>query len=304
MSKKRKSQAPVVAAMSLAASTTQDSALLDLLQTINPNAGAAPSVESDTDAAPSDVIDPDLAAAVATVETQDAYNAQPDDKAQKEAQKAADKAVKDAEKKAAKDAAAKIRADNKAAKQAAKDAAKADRERIRAEKKAAKEAEKAAKPPKQPRVKYENKTDLMKARLGERLGEFMVLEVSDAGLTGDELTAKQNETLALIDGMSQKVKNRANFLMTYMHGGGKLNEVVKRAFEVLKSNGKITTGDKGNLHQNLLARPYDVSSARAMGNNTIAMLRHLKVIVAGEKGEYLPNPNSLILMKVNGQLGL
>jgi chemotaxis protein histidine kinase CheA len=287
-----KSLAPVVAAMTVAAMTSpEDAALNDLLNSIAPGSPSTETIESD--ASP---VDSDIAAAVEslesaeTVETVEVNAA--DAKAAKAAEKAAAKVAADAIKKAAKEAADKVKADEKVAKATA-----------RAEAKAAKAAAKAAEPPKAPRVKYENKTDLMKARLGANLGDFMVLEVADAALSGDELAAKQAETLATIDGMSQKVKNRANFLMTYMHSGGKLNEVVERAFKILKKDGQITTGDKGNLHLNLIARPYSAAAARAMGGNTVNMLKTLKVLV-GEKGVYTPNADSLILMKVNGQLGL
>lgn len=283
MSKKKgttKSLAPVVAAMAIAASTgnADDKAMESLLNSINPEGGVQPVVETIEHDGPTDG---DIHAAVAGLEAQEQYAGQPSEAEVKEKEKAEAKAKADADKATA-----------KAQKAADREAAKA-----------AKAAAKAAEPPKVPRVKYENKTDLMKARLGADLGNYMVLETSDAALEGDALKAKQDETLELIDGMSQKVKNRANFLMTFMHSGGKLNEVVERAFRVLKTEGNITTGDKGNFHLNLIGRPYSVAAARAMGNNTVAMLKHLKVLV-GEKGTYTPNPDSLILAKVNGQLGL
>src|SRR5260370_31863529 len=59
-------------------------------------------------------------------------------------------------------------------------------------------APKAAKAPKAPRVHYENKTDRIKSRLGEKLGDYLVLELNDAELEGDALKAKQDETLAAI----------------------------------------------------------------------------------------------------------
>lgn len=302
MSKKRigsaKSLAPVVAAMNVAASTSpEDAALSELLSSISPESTSVETIEPDGPA------ESDIEAAVETIENQEHYAGQPSEAEVKAAKIAEAKAKKEADAKAAKEKAAADRAEAKAKKEADKAIAKAQREQQRADAKAAKAAAKAALPPKQPRVKFENKTDLMKFRLGDKLGDFMVLETADAMLEGDALKAKQDETLATIDGMSQKVKNRANFLMTYMLNGGKLNNVVEIAFRTLKKDGQITTGDKGNFHEALVARPYSVLAARAMGNNTISMLKTLKVLV-GEKGTYTGNPDSLILAKVNGQLGL
>jgi hypothetical protein len=156
------------------------------------------------------------------------------------------------------------------------------------------------------RVHYVNKTDRIKARLGANLGNYLVLEIADADLEGDALKAKQDETLAVIDAMSVKVKNRASLLLDFLSGKtGKPNEILKRALDVLAADGKITTGDNGNLHKNLLAKPYSVSAARAMGRNTVTVMEKTKMIVAGaNKGEFLPNPSSLFLAMANEMTGL
>jgi hypothetical protein len=157
-----------------------------------------------------------------------------------------------------------------------------------------------------PRVHYANKTDRIKARLGANLGNYLVLEIADADLEGDALKAKQDETLAVIDAMSVKVKNRASLLLDFLSGKtGKPNEILKRALDVLAADGKITTGDNGNLHKNLIAKPYSPSAARAMGRNTVTVMEKTKMIVAGaNKGEFLPNPSSLFLAMANEMTGL
>lgn len=73
----------------------------------------------------------------------------------------------------------------------------------------------AAKKERTPRVHYANKLDRIKARHGDNLGNYLVLEVADAELEGDALKAKQDETLAIIDGMGMKVKNRASLLIDW-----------------------------------------------------------------------------------------
>ncbi|MDP9155321.1 MAG: hypothetical protein M3O74_13835 [Pseudomonadota bacterium] len=154
-----------------------------------------------------------------------------------------------------------------------------------------------------PRVHYQNKTDRIKARLGSNLGNYLVLEIADAELEGDALKAKQDETLAVIDSMSVKVKNRASLLLDWLSGKtGKPNEILKRALDVLAADGKITTGDNGNLHKNLIAKPYSPSAARAMGRNTVTVMEKTKMIVAGAKGEYLPNSGSLFLLMAQQNL--
>jgi hypothetical protein len=156
-----------------------------------------------------------------------------------------------------------------------------------------------------PRVHYANKTDRIKARLGAKLGDYLVLELADAELDGDALKAKQDETLAVIDAMSVKVKNRASLLLDWLSGKtAQPNEILKRALTVLHADGKITTGDNGNLHKNLIAKPYSTSAARAMGRNTITVMEKCKMIVAsGTKGEYVPNENSLFLGFANEMMG-
>jgi hypothetical protein len=159
--------------------------------------------------------------------------------------------------------------------------------------------------PRTPRVHYANKTDRIKARLGEKLGDYLVLEIADAELEGDALKAKQDETLAVIDAMSVKVKNRASLLLDWLSGKtAQPNEILKRALAVLHADGKITTGDNGNLHKNLLTKPYSASAARSMGRNTITVMEKTKMIVAsGTKGEYVPNPSSLFLSFANEMSG-
>ncbi|MGN8188701.1 hypothetical protein ACTJLD_22195 [Burkholderia sp. 22088] len=156
----------------------------------------------------------------------------------------------------------------------------------------------AAKRERTPRVHYANKLDRIKARHGDNLGNYLVLEVADAELEGDALKAKQDETLAIIDGMGLKVKNRASLLIDWVSGkAAKPNEILKRALDVLVADGKITTGENGNLHKNLIAKPYSVSAARSMGRNTVTLMEKLKMLVpSGEKGTFVPNQESLLLM--------
>lgn len=201
------------------------------------------------------------------------------------------------------------KAADKAAKKAEQDAARAavaaKRKAEREEKAAKRAAEKVEKPAPVPRKHYASKVERVTDKLGEHLGDYTVLTLSDASLTGDELKAKQAETLEVLKGAGVKVQNRMTMLLEFVAGkSSKLNEVIERAFKLLKADGYITVGEKGNFHQNLLSKPYSAAAARAMGNNTLAAMRDFKVIAKDAEGKYVANPESLILMKINGMLGL
>lgn len=201
-------------------------------------------------------------------------------------EKAAKKAARDAEK-------------------AARDAEKAARDAEKAAKKAEREAAKEEKPAPVPRKCYASKVERVKDKLGASLGEYTVLTLSDAALTGEELAVRQQETLDILKGAGVKVQNRMTLLLEYCAGKQpKLNEVIARAFKMLHKEGFITVGEKGNFHQDLLAKPYSPAAARAMGNNTLAAMRDFAVIQKDAEGRYVANPESLILMKVNSMLGL
>ncbi len=175
----------------------------------------------------------------------------------------------------------------------------------KAERAAARAAAKAARPPATPRKLYTSKTERVVNKLGAELGDYTVLTLSDAALTGDALTAKQKETLEILSSAGLKVQNRMTMLLEYVSGkSSKLNEVISRAIVLLKKDGFIKTGEKGNLHLDLLAKPYSPAAARAMGNNTVAALRLFSVIKKTEDGTYVPNPESLLLIKLSGMMGL
>lgn len=202
------------------------------------------------------------------------------------------------------------KAKTKAEKEAAKKAAKEKREAEKKEREAAKAATPPA--PKKERIFFgSRKVERMKHEFSEAgFHALCILTKTDAALTGADREKRIKEVESVIGSMSDKVKNRATYLLTFCHrGSGKLNEVIRRAFEVLNRDGHIKTGDAGNLHAHLLAKPYDAKTARATGNNTVAMLKQLQVIVPGTdpkdakaKGYYVANPDSIILEKVNASL--
>ena len=174
---------------------------------------------------------------------------------------------------------------------------------------------KEPKEPKAPRITYvgHKASEVLKAKLGDKAGEMLILEAEDATLEPSELEAKQAELLALLNkrpgtdegGSTQKkVAEKIVMLFGWLKTGGKLNEVMERTFKVLARDGEITTGDKGNLHTELLAKPYSVGTCRAQAGQMVSMLPMLKIATKSEKGKLVANPNSMILMAAKAQLGL
>lgn len=150
-----------------------------------------------------------------------------------------------------------------------------------------------------------DKVRRIETKLGDQLGDYMVLTLSDAALEGEALKVAQRGTLDVINAMGEKVKNRATLLIEFIAGRrSSCNEIMLRALTILKKDGVLTRGAEGNLHKDLLARPYAENSARSMGDNTLRVLVGLKMVVPGEKNSLIANPESLLLMKANSLLEL
>ncbi|WKZ86298.1 DUF3558 domain-containing protein [Ralstonia pickettii] len=147
------------------------------------------------------------------------------------------------------------------------------------------------------------KSQKVVAKLGERASEFLLLEIGDASLDEEALKLRQEEVLAEVDGLAKKVAEKATMLFGWLKSGGKLNEVMLRTFKVLIEDGEITSGVKGNLQSNLLAKPYSAGTAASQANQMFMLLPALKV-TKKEKGRMVANPDSLILAKAKAELGL
>lgn len=175
-------------------------------------------------------------------------------------------------------------------------------------------APKAPKPPAEPRVTYVTgkASDVLAARVGN-VNEMLLLEAADLTLSAEELEAKQRDLLDMLNARprsgseqstQKKVAEKVVMLFGWMKKGGALNEVMRRTFTVLARDGYIVSGDKGNLHAELLAKPYSVGTCRAQAGQMMAMLPMLKIATKGEKGRLDLNPDSLIFAKVKADLGL
>lgn len=143
-------------------------------------------------------------------------------------------------------------------------------------------------------------------RLGSKAGDFLVLETKDAELDEAALKARQAELLKEFDGTSQiKVREKMVQLFGYLSGtNAKLNEVMRRAFTVLIKDGNLISGEKGNLHVDLLAKPYSVGTARAQSGQIFSLFPQLKIVNKTDRGVYVANPDSVILQVMKQRLGL
>lgn len=156
------------------------------------------------------------------------------------------------------------------------------------------------KPATQPRKYYSNKVERLNDRMGDKMNEFAILEVDDAERDLSKLVEDFNATMK---GAGVKVQNRIGFFTEFVSGkSDRLNSVCAEAVKVLLTDGKITTGEKGNLHTRLMKK-YSTASAKAMGGNTIIAMQKLKMVV-GDKGNWMPNPDSLYLMKLKQMLSI
>jgi len=143
-------------------------------------------------------------------------------------------------------------------------------------------------------------------RLGSKAGDFLILETKDAELDEKALQARQAELLKEFDGTSQiKVREKMVQLFGYLSGtNAKLNEVMRRAFTVLIKDGNLISGEKGNLHVDLLAKPYSVGTARAQSGQIFSLFPQLKIVNKTDRGVYVANPDSVILQMMKQRLGL
>lgn len=162
--------------------------------------------------------------------------------------------------------------------------------------------EKKAKAPKDPRLTYviAKKSEIVTARTA---GFELVLEAADAALSEEDRAAKVAAFVASIDALPKKVGEKAVQFFTdvqkYKGVDDIKNEVIRRAVQLLITEGELTSGDKGNLQQNLLSKPYSLGTARSQSNQMFALLPALKMTIR-EKGRMVPNPDSVLLMMLKG----
>jgi hypothetical protein len=160
--------------------------------------------------------------------------------------------------------------------------------------------EKKAKGPKEPKApRTFFGLDKLK-RLTDR-GVAAVMLKSEEELTGDDLNAAQQRTLDVVAKANQKVKNRTANILEYVTGKtNTLNNLIRVCFNLVEKDGILVTGEKGNMWAQMSAC-YDPGTIRSGGNNSVAALRDLQLIVKTEKG-YVKNPDSALYERVAARL--
>lgn len=146
--------------------------------------------------------------------------------------------------------------------------------------------------------------DLLREKLGPGGLSLLALTLDDAKLKGEALATKQGHFLAIMndrEAMARKVKEKAMMLLTWLKDGGEMNTVLRRTMLLLIDKGELTSGDKGNLQQNLLMKPYSKGTAQSQANQMFMLLPALK-ICKKEKGKMVPNPDSALLPIIKERL--
>jgi hypothetical protein len=141
-------------------------------------------------------------------------------------------------------------------------------------------------------------------KLDEITSENLLLELADKNIDTAGLAAKRKEVLALIAANSQKkVKEKCVYLFDWIQNGGNLNNVIERTIRLLKRDGYLTFGIKGNLYKDLRLKPYTDKTSQAQAGQMSSMLPMLKIVVDDGNGRFVPNPNSLLMTKLNAGVG-
>lgn len=158
--------------------------------------------------------------------------------------------------------------------------------------------------PRAPRLTFALQSQKIAHRLGDKAREFLIMDIKDAELSDAELEVKQAALLKVVDLMAVKVGEKASMLFGYLREGGKLNEVMRRAFTVLIADGFLTVGDKGNLVSNLEKKPYSIGTCRSQSTQMFQLFPALGICHEREAGKLMMNPDSTILLKMKAELGL
>lgn len=143
------------------------------------------------------------------------------------------------------------------------------------------------------------------SKTGGDAGVF-ILEPADAELTGVDLEAHVKALVDGADSLPVKAGNKMQLLFGYLKNGGKLNEYLLRAFEVLARDGEIKTGDAGNYIQAMTKpeagrKAFGLGTARSQVSQLGALLPYLKVATK-ESGRFVLNPDSVVFAAVKANL--
>jgi hypothetical protein len=135
--------------------------------------------------------------------------------------------------------------------------------------------------------------------------ELLTFSKADDTIAAEARADKFIEDMNDRNAIADKVREKAIMLMTWIASGkdvSALNEVLLRTFKVLFTEGELTSGQKGNLQQNLLSKPYSPGTAASQANQMFMLLPLLGVTMR-EKGKMVVNPDSIIAEAMKVKLG-
>ncbi|MVX56836.1 hypothetical protein [Parasutterella muris] len=171
------------------------------------------------------------------------------------------------------------------------------------------EAEEAKKEVKSiaPKAKHVTYKDGYAKMLEERMKNSAKVFSLTKDLSEEEQKKELDELRLALDDKSKfsqkKVCEKVVGLFTYLSDNASLNPVLKIAFNVLKNDGFIESGKKGNLYQALLKKPYSPQTATAQLGQVMNMLPRLGITLkAGHK--MTPNPESNLLPMIYSKMGI
>jgi hypothetical protein len=167
---------------------------------------------------------------------------------------------------------------------------------------------KKAKAPKTPRVTSVSHKpgDRLVAQLGADYKDFLVFYKSDDAASAETRVESFVTAMNDRDAIADKVKDKAVMLLTWLKAGkdtSELNEVLRRAFNVLFRDGELTSGKAGNLQLDLLSKPYSPGTSASQANQMF-MLFPILGITQREKGRMVVNPDSTIAEAMKLKLGV
>ena len=149
------------------------------------------------------------------------------------------------------------------------------------------------------------KSVVLRERLGEKMSEALVLELSDAKLKPEELVKQQDALLDAIDQLAVKVGEKAVNLIGAVNGSAKLSTYTAIAIKFLTNSEEgITAIDLITHMKDQTAngvKGYSEGTARSQGHQMYKLLPAMKIAVLDDKTMNV-NPESTLLDSLSAMI--
>lgn len=163
-------------------------------------------------------------------------------------------------------------------------------------------AAKAPKAPKAPRVSLSTHkaSEVIRNIIGVRVMEFGALDIADASLDADALTAKMDATLVTIDGLDKKTREKACNLYDCVANGSKLSIYTRLTLQgLIASGGRMTSKQ---VFEHLLAQGYKDKTARRQASEMVALFPVVGIASKPERGILELNLGSTLVTAIQARL--